>query len=107
MATENEDAVQIEKKKNKDWVHSKWRPVVAWTYVAICIFDFIFFPLISQAITAKTHVELIWNPNTLKGGGIFHMAMLTIVGVTAWGRSQEKLNLFKFDSNEESTNRQD
>jgi len=32
-----------------------------------------------------------WTPITLQGGGLFHISMLTIVGVTAYGRTKEKL----------------
>ena len=33
-----------------------------------------------------------WVPITLQGGGLFHVAMGAVLGVTAYGRTQEKLN---------------
>ena len=32
-----------------------------------------------------------WVPITLQGGGLFHVAMGGVLGVTAYGRTQEKL----------------
>jgi hypothetical protein len=32
-----------------------------------------------------------WQPLTLQGAGLFHIAMGAIIGVAAWGRTQEKL----------------
>jgi hypothetical protein len=36
-------------------------------------------------------VETQWQPITLQGAGLFHMAMGAIIGVAAFGRTQEKL----------------
>lgn len=33
-----------------------------------------------------------WVPITLQGGGLFHVAMGAVLGVSAYGRTQEKLN---------------
>ena len=27
-----------------DWLNTKWRPMVGWVYMAVCIADFIVFP---------------------------------------------------------------
>jgi hypothetical protein len=32
-----------------------------------------------------------WNPLTLQGAGLFHMAMGAVLGITAYGRSKEKI----------------
>jgi hypothetical protein len=32
-----------------------------------------------------------WNPITLQGAGLFHMAMGAILGIAAFGRTQEKI----------------
>ena len=34
----------------------------------------------------------MWTPLTLQGGGLYHIAMGAIIGVSAYGRTQEKLN---------------
>lgn len=32
-----------------------------------------------------------WDPITLGGGGLFHVAMGAVLGITAYGRTKEKL----------------
>lgn len=33
-----------------------------------------------------------WDPLTLKGAGLFHLAMGAVLGVAAWSRGQEKMS---------------
>jgi len=69
-----------------------WRPAMAWQYLAVCITDFIIFPAITQIYVYLAHVPYVaWEPLTLKVGGLYHMAMATIIGVSAWTRGQEKI----------------
>jgi hypothetical protein len=69
---------------------------MAWMYMVVCIFDFIIFPVlftlaqISKFSTHITHIDQ-WDPITLMGAGLFHMAMGAILGITAWSRGQEKM----------------
>jgi hypothetical protein len=59
----------------------------------ICILDFAVFPVLWSIIQA-THsgtVSTQWDPITLKGAGLFHMAMGAILGIAAWSRGQEKI----------------
>lgn len=71
---------------------------MAWAYLVICLFDFligpVFWTIMQEAANVKTFVQ--WKPLTSAGGGLFHMAMLAIVGVTAWGRTQEKMRMGPF-----------
>lgn len=82
----------------KTYFHSKWRPAMAWAYLLICLFDFligpVFWTIMQEMANVKTFVQ--WKPLTSAGGGLFHMAMLAIVGVTAWGRTQEKMRMGPF-----------
>jgi hypothetical protein len=32
-----------------------------------------------------------WNPLTLQGAGFFHIAMGAVLGISAYGRTQEKI----------------
>ena len=75
------------------WMNSKWRPAMGWMYMIVCTFDFIIFPILWSVLQAVNHgsVTSQWQPLTLQGAGLFHMAMGAIVGVTAWSRGQEKL----------------
>lgn len=75
------------------WAVKYWRPAMAWMYAFICLCDFFFFPIgwsILQA-TKDGQVTSQWDPLTLKGAGLFHMAMGAIIGVYAWTRGSEKI----------------
>ena len=81
-----------------DWMSSKWRPAMGWMYMVVCIFDFIIFPILWTLIQAYDHQGMVtaeWDPLTLKGGGLFHVAMGAVLGVTAWSRGQEKITAMK------------
>ena len=80
-------------RSKEDWMNSKWRPAMGWMYMIICTFDFIIFPILWSMLQAVNQgsVTIPWQPITLQGAGLFHMAMGAIVGVTAWSRGQEKL----------------
>jgi hypothetical protein len=75
--------------------HRNWRPAIAWSYLVVCLFDFIIYPVFFSLLF-KDKIDIIstWVPFTLRSGGLYHMAMLTIVGVSAWNRTQEKLQAF-------------
>jgi hypothetical protein len=80
-------------KKKEDWMNSKWRPMMGWLYMAVCAFDFVLFPILWSLLQAVTHVSQItqWQPLTLQGAGLFHIAMGAVLGIAALGRTQEKL----------------
>jgi hypothetical protein len=80
-------------KIKEDWMNSKWRPMMGWMYMVVCMCDFVVFPVLWSLIQAihGGNVETQWNPITLQGAGLFHMAMGAVIGVTAFGRTQEKL----------------
>jgi len=79
-------------KPNEDWMNRKWRPAMGWTYMAICIFDFMVAPIIWAALQASLNQSVTqWRPLTLEGAGLFHMAMGAVLGVAAWSRGQEKV----------------
>ena len=81
-------------KKNEDWMNSKWRPAMGWMYMAVCMADFVLFPILWSLVQVigGGRVETQWSPITLQGAGLFHMAMGAILGIAAYGRTQEKLN---------------
>ena len=81
-------------KADEHWVNSKWRPAMGWLYMATCLFDFILFPIlwsILQALT-KGSVTIQWQPLTLQGAGLYHIAMGAVLGIAAYGRTKEKLS---------------
>lgn len=79
--------------KTEDWMNSKWRPMMGWMYMLVCISDFVIFPVLWSIVQviAGGEVKSQWNPITLQGAGLFHMAMGAVLGLTAWGRTQEKM----------------
>jgi hypothetical protein len=80
-------------KKKEDWMNTKWRPMMGWVYMAVCLADFVLFPVLWSLVQAAHggQIHTQWNPITLQGAGLFHMAMGAIIGVAAFGRTQEKL----------------
>jgi hypothetical protein len=80
-----------------DWMNTKWRPAMGWMYMGVCIFDFVLAPVLWAVIQfwetqAANDAFRQWQPMTLQGAGLFHMAMGAVLGLAAWGRTQEKLN---------------
>jgi len=77
----------------EDWMNSKWRPMMGWMYMLVCVMDFVAFPIMWSLVQVwgGGRVETQWSPITLQGAGLFHMAMGAILGIAAFGRTQEKL----------------
>jgi len=80
-------------KKKEDWMNSKWRPMMGWMYMVVCVCDFVLFPVLWSILHAVMHSTNVtqWQPLTLQGAGLFHIAMGAVLGLAAWGRTQEKL----------------
>jgi hypothetical protein len=80
-------------KKNEDWMNSKWRPMMGWMYMVVCMMDMVVFPVLWSLLQTATGTAITqWNPLTLQGAGLFHIAMGAVLGIAAFGRTQEKLN---------------
>jgi len=76
-----------------NFINSKWRPMMAFIYMITCATDFIIFPVlwsILQAVQGGS-VTSQWSPLTLQGAGLYHIAMGAVLGLAAYGRSQEKI----------------
>ena len=55
--------------------------------------DMVVFPILWSLLQTVTHTPITqWNPLTLQGAGLFHIAMGAVLGIAAFGRTQEKLN---------------
>ena len=92
MADEDFKQTASEKKK-EDWMNSKWRPMMGWMYMLVCTMDFVGFPVLWSLLQMVSHgnVTSQWQPLTLQGAGLFHIAMGAVIGISAYGRTQEKL----------------
>jgi hypothetical protein len=94
MTTEKEYAkLSDSEKKKEDWMNSKWRPMMGWSYMLTCIADFVIFPVLWSILQSlsKGQVNVQWQPITLQGAGLYHIAMGAVLGIAAYGRTQEKL----------------
>jgi hypothetical protein len=88
-----EEVKSVSEQKKEDWMNSKWRPMMGWMYMLVCMFDMIIFPVLWSLLQTVTHTPITqWNPLTLQGAGLFHIAMGAVLGIAAFGRTQEKLN---------------
>ena len=79
-----------------EWMQKYWRPCAAFMYMACCLCDFAIFPIMFTVVQfweeqAANDAFRQWVPITLQGGGLFHVSMCAVLGVSAYGRTQEKL----------------
>ncbi len=87
-----EEVKSESEKKKEDWMNSKWRPAMGWMYMLTCITDFVLFPVLWSLLqTVMKQPITQWQPLTLQGAGLFHIAMGAVLGIAAYGRTQEKL----------------
>jgi Holin of 3TMs, for gene-transfer release len=91
------DESKKEEKASEHWMKAYWRPAMGWLYMLICFFDFVVAPVLSmlmpiflKGLGANTVTYTQWQSLTLANGGLIHLAFGAILGVTAWGRTQEK-----------------
>lgn len=83
-------------KEQESWLQKKWRPLMAMQYMVVCLSDFVIFPIMFTIVQfwetqASNDAFRQWVPITLQGGGLYHMAMGAVLGITAWSRGQEKI----------------
>jgi hypothetical protein len=93
-------------KKAQDWMTSKWRPMMAVTYMIINICDFVLFPILFTIVQfwevqAANDAFRQWAPLSLQGGGFIHIAFGAILGISAYTRGQEKVAAIEANKKEE------
>ena len=77
---------------------------MAFVYMAIVIFDFIIGPIFWSLIQMSNGiVEVQWAPLTLNAGGVFHAAMGAVLGICAFTRGNEKIEVLR-KNNHDSNN---
>ena len=88
-----QDADVLVANDNTDWINKKWRPVMGWMYMVVCVCDFTVFPILWSLLQAISHGQVTsqWQPVTLQGAGLFHVAMGAVLGLAAYGRTKEKV----------------
>jgi len=87
------DADVLVKNTNEDWINKKWRPAMGWIYMLTCTFDFVIFPILWSILQTVQggQVTSQWQPLTLQGAGLYHIAMGAVLGIAAYGRTKEKV----------------
>ena len=92
MHAGGESTVKLDKDA-QDWINKKWRPVMGWVYMMTCTMDFVVFPVLWSLLQALSHgsVNSQWQPITLQGAGLYHIAMGAVLGIAAYGRTKEKV----------------
>ena len=87
--------MSIENSKETAW-KTNWRPAMGWLYLSVCVCDFILFPIGFTFVQfweeqAANDAFRQWSPITLYGAGFFHISMGAVLGITSYGRTQEKI----------------
>lgn len=92
-AAQGADVLVAHDKDSTDWINKKWRPVMGWVYMLTCTVDFVVFPILWSILQAlsKGNVTSQWQPLTLQGAGLYHIAMGAVLGIAAYGRTKEKI----------------
>lgn len=83
-------------RRNGDFMNDRWRPMMGVMYMTVCIFDFIVFPIGFTTVQfweveAANDAFRQWNPLTLSGGGLFHLAMGAVLGISAFSQGKENI----------------
>ena len=92
-AASGADILVANDKESEHWINSKWRPAMGWLYMSTCFADFILFPILWSLLQALNHGQVTsqWQPLTLQGAGLYHIAMGAVLGIAAYGRTKEKV----------------
>ena len=92
MSEGGQSTVELDKDAT-DWINKKMRPMMGWIYMLTCTCDFVVFPVLWSLLQAlsKGQVTSQWQPLTLQGAGLYHIAMGAVLGIAAYGRTKEKV----------------
>jgi hypothetical protein len=92
-AASGADVLVAHDKDSADWINKKMRPMMGWIYMLTCTCDFVLFPILWSLLQAlsKGSVTTQWQPLTLQGAGLYHIAMGAVLGIAAYGRTKEKV----------------
>lgn len=92
-AAQNAEVLVKPSKGYVNWINRTWRPLMACQYMLVCIADFFLFPIAWSALQvyASGSVTTPWQPITLQGAAVYHLAMGAILGIAAYGRTKEKI----------------
>lgn len=88
--------------RQETWIQTNWRPMIAYAYIVIILFDFVVGPIFWTSAQAffQGQVVIPWEPLTLKANAIFHVTISGVLGISAWSRGVEKLQRAKEKANQ-------
>ena len=81
-------------RSHDNWIKTMWRPALAWSYVVINLFYFAIGPIMYNMLEYWNPGQELdaWTSVTLQGGGLYHLSMGAIIGISSHGRTKEKLH---------------
>jgi hypothetical protein len=82
-------------KREETFMSRHWRGLVGFEYVLICVCDFMILPMLyfwvqQYEVQAANDAYRQWSPLTVQGGGLYHLSHMAIMGVSSWGKTQER-----------------
>jgi hypothetical protein len=86
---------------DEGWFRAHWREFMAWSYGIVCLWDFMLAPIFFAWFSHYEHLTnpILWTPLTTSGGGLYHVAMGAIIGVSSYGKTQENVTSMNVASN--------
>jgi hypothetical protein len=109
--------------EGESWIARNWRPLCGIVYLLICLSDFLVLPWYHTILHGRYTPEKVfeiarqveggaqqieamrvlraqeaYEPVTLGGSGLFHIAFGAILGVAAWTRGSERIERVKGDA---------
>lgn len=86
--------------ESQHWLRKYWRAAAGWTYLIICMFDFVIAPVLWAVLPhyINSMPTEPWQPHTLTNGGLVHISFGAILGVAAWTRGQSDMMRTKIAS---------
>lgn len=67
-----------------------WRPMIAYAFIVIILFDFVIAPLIVLGMIKAGFTLALWHSLTLDSNGFFYLSIGAILGAATWTRGREK-----------------
>lgn len=101
MATLQIQVTPKPKIATESWFKSRWRPAMAWLYMALIVYDFMLMPILWPIAMFFLKIPFVaWSPLTLQGGALIHLAFGGVLGLYTWGRTKELTNGIDLSSDE-------
>jgi hypothetical protein len=80
------------RRSGEAWINRYWRPIAAMTYIVICLFDFLFAPILLGLYSFYMKQPLVtWVPLTTQGGSIFHLSFGAFIGSYSYSHGKENM----------------